>query len=137
MRQPTLDPGVPPAWPLIAIVGVCAAGKSTLAAGLRSRGYNARGILQEHSYVPAMWQRITRPDILIYLDASLANVRRRRNDPGFPDDLYEQELLRLSHARAHCHLYINTDDLTTAEVLIAAVGGLSRQGHPPSHPSEC
>lgn len=127
MRLPTPDPGVLPAGPLIAIVGVCAAGKSTLAAGLRSQGYNARGVLQEHSYVPTMWQKITRPDILVYLDASLDNIRRRRNDPGFPADLYGQELIRLSHARAHCHLYINTDHLTPAEVLAAAVDGLSRQ----------
>ena len=47
--------------PLIAIVGVCASGKSTLAKALRERGYNARQVLQEHSYVPYMWQRITRP----------------------------------------------------------------------------
>lgn len=127
MRQLTSDPGVTPGRPLIAIVGVCAAGKSTLAAGLRNRGYNARGILQEHSYVPTMWQKITRPDILIYLDASLDNVRLRRNDPGFPAELYEQELIRLHHARAHCHFFINTDYLTPAEVLAAAVDGLSRQ----------
>jgi hypothetical protein len=136
MRQPTLDPDLPLAGPLIAIVGVCAAGKSTLAAGLRSRGYNARGILQEHSYVPTMWQKITRPDVLIYLDASLDNVRCRRNDPGFPADLYEQELVRLRHARAHCHLYIDTGYLTSAEVLAAAVDGLSRLGNLPSLPPE-
>lgn len=136
MRRQTPDPGAPPAGPLIAIVGVCAAGKSTLAAGLRSRGYNARGVLQEHSYVQTMWQKITRPDVLIYLDASLENVRRRRNDPGFPADLYEQELIRLRHARAHCHLYINTDDLTPAEVLAAAADGLSRQGNLPWLPPE-
>ncbi|OQA45964.1 MAG: hypothetical protein BWY52_01037 [Chloroflexi bacterium ADurb.Bin325] len=128
MRQPTPDPGAPPAAPLIAIVGVCAAGKTTLAAGLRSRGYHARDILQEHSYVPAMWQRITRPDVLVYLDASLAAVRQRRRDPEFPRDLYEQELARLRHAREHCHLYIHTDALTPAEVLAAALDGLARQG---------
>ncbi len=134
MRLPTPDPGVPPAGPLIAIVGVCAAGKSTLAAGLRARGHNARGILQEHSYVPTMWQRITRPDVLIYLDASLDTVRRRRHDPGFPADLYEQELVRLRHARANCHLYIHTDALTPAEVLAAAVDGLNRADIMPHSP---
>ena len=43
MRLPTPDPGVPPAGPLIAIVGVCAAGKSTLAAGLRAAVETASG----------------------------------------------------------------------------------------------
>ena len=127
MRLPTLEPEVAPVGPLIAIVGVCAAGKTTLAVALRSRGYNARGILQEHSYVPAMWQRITRPDLLIYLDASLETVRRRR-DPAFPRDLFEQELLRLRHARAHCDLYIPTDDLTPDEVLGHALKLLKEEG---------
>ena len=128
MRLPMPDRDVPTVGPLIAIVGVCAAGKTTLAAALRSQGYNARGILQEHSYVPTMWQRITKPDLLIYLDASLETVRRRRNDPGFPLDLYEAECVRLQHARVHCHLYIHTDELTPAEVLSYAVVGLGNEG---------
>lgn len=128
MRLPTLDPEMAPVGSLIAIVGVCAAGKTTLATALRSRGYNARGILQEHSYVPAMWQRITRPDLLIYLDASLDTVRRRRQDPGFPLDLYEQECLRLRHAREHCDLYIKTDDRLPADVLACALALLAQRG---------
>jgi hypothetical protein len=128
MRLPTLDPQELPVGPLIAIVGVCAAGKTTLAAALRSRGYNARGILQEHSYVPTMWQRITRPDLLIYLDASLDSVRRRRNDPSFPLDLYDEECSRLRHARAHCDLYIPTDDHSPAAVLDSALALLTERG---------
>ena len=57
--------------PLIAVVGVCAAGKSTLVQALRAEGFNARQVLQEHSYVPNMWQRITNPDLLIYLDCTI------------------------------------------------------------------
>ena len=56
--------------PLIGIVGPCGAGKTTLAQGLRGKGYRARAIVQEHSYVQDMWQRITKPDILIFLQAS-------------------------------------------------------------------
>ena len=55
--------------PKIGVVGPCAAGKTTLIAGLRNHGYTAKHIAQEHSYVPAMWQLLTNPDILIYLDA--------------------------------------------------------------------
>jgi len=114
------------AAPLIAVVGVCAAGKTTLARALRELGYNARPVLQEHSYVPNMWQRITRPDILIYLAADLETVRRRRRDPYFPTWLFEQELARLSHARAHADIYIDTSDLTPGEVLFRALAGLER-----------
>lgn len=102
---------------LIAVVGVCAAGKTTLVRALRARGFNARQVLQEHSYVPYMWQKITAPDLLIYLDASLETVRRRRADPEFPSWIWDAEQARLAHARAHCHLYIATDDLTPEQVV--------------------
>jgi cytidylate kinase len=103
--------------PLVAVVGVCASGKSSLAANLRARGWNARQVLQEHSYVPDMWRRITDPDILIYLDARLETMRQRRRDPEFPEWLLEQERLRLRHARQHCDIYLATDDLTLDAVL--------------------
>ncbi|OIO92548.1 MAG: hypothetical protein AUK03_09705 [Anaerolineae bacterium CG2_30_64_16] len=103
--------------PLIAVVGVCASGKSTLVAALRARGFNARQVAQEHSYVPDMWLRITRPDLLIYLDAGLAAIRRRRQQADWEEWLLEQEVERLRHARAYCDLYVNTDDLTPDEVL--------------------
>ncbi len=103
--------------PLIAVVGVCAAGKTTLARALREQGYDARPVLQEHSYVPTMWRRITNPDILIYLAADLMTIRWRRRDPEFPVWLWEQELDRLRDARAHAHIVIETDSLTPAEVL--------------------
>jgi hypothetical protein len=120
-----------PAGPLIAVVGVCAAGKTTLAQAMRARGYNVRQVLQEHSYVPYMWQRITAPDLLIYLDAGLETVRRRRNDPEFPAWLYEQELARLAHAREHCDIHIVTDDLTPAAILHQVEARLAARGIAP------
>ncbi|MCX7707740.1 MAG: hypothetical protein N2204_07010 [Anaerolineae bacterium] len=115
--------------PLIAVVGVCAAGKTTLARALRELGYNARPVLQEHSYVPTMWQRITRPDVLIYLAADLETVRHRRRDPYFPVWLFEQELERLRHAREHADIYIDTSPLSPGEVLAYALAGLARLGY--------
>jgi deoxyadenosine/deoxycytidine kinase len=112
--------------PLIAVVGVCASGKSTLVAGLRAHGFNARQVLQEHSYVPYMWQRITDPDLLIYLDCSIDTTRSRRNDRHFEAWILEEERARLQHARAHCDLYIATDDLTPDEILRQAVAFLAR-----------
>ena len=110
--------------PLIAVVGVCASGKSTLTAGLRSAGWNARPVSQEHSYVADMWQRLTNPDILIFLDCALETTRGRRQNPDFPDWLYAAERERLRHARAHADLTILTDALTPAEVLAQAIAFL-------------
>ena len=102
--------------PLIAVVGPCAAGKSLLVRALRERGYNAREVVQEHSYVPAMWQRITQPDLLVYLDVSWEVARQRRStDVGA--DWWAELTHRLRHARQHAHLYVNTDGLTPQEVL--------------------
>jgi shikimate kinase len=114
-----------PADPLVAVVGVCAAGKSTLAHGLRARGWNARQVAQEHSYAPDMWRRITNPDVLVYLDAQLATIRRRRRDPDFPAWLLEAERHRLRHARQHCDIYLPTDDLTPEAVLAQALAALT------------
>jgi cytidylate kinase len=109
--------------PLIAVVGVCAAGKTTLVEGLRALGYNARQVGQEHSYVPYMWQRITRPDILIYLHASYEVVVRRR-EVDYDAAYWQEQERRLAHAAAHAHLVIDTDALTPEEVLARAVAFL-------------
>lgn len=116
----------PRSSPLIAIVGVCASGKSTLAAALRARGYNARQVLQEHSYVAYMWARITRPYLLIYLDCSLSTTRKRRRDPGFPEWIYAAERDRLRHAREHCHIYVDTDPLAPDEIVARVLEQLER-----------
>jgi deoxyadenosine/deoxycytidine kinase len=111
--------------PLIAVVGVCGSGKTTLVGALQELGWNARQVLQEHSYVPYMWQRITHPDVLIYLDATLEIVHLRRRDPDFPHWLLEQEVNRLSYARQQCDLYLDTDPLTPQEVLDHVLSWLS------------
>ncbi len=103
--------------PLVGIVGVCAAGKSTLARGLQERGLDARQISQEHSYVPDMWRRLTNPRYLIYLDCTLETIRARREDAEFPQWLLDAEQTRLAHARQNCDLYVDTSNLTPSEVL--------------------
>ena len=101
---------------LIGLVGPCASGKSTITSKLEARGYKTRHIAQEHSYVKDMWQRVTNPDILIFLQASYSVTIKRRNLNWKEKDYYEQQL-RLAHAREHANLYINTDILTVDEVL--------------------
>lgn len=99
----------------VAIVGPCAAGKTTLAERLRALGYDARQCLQEHSHVTDMWQRIARPEVLIYLDVSHAqSLVRNPNGPDERERAFQQE--RLAHARAHCTLYLDTTSLTIEEV---------------------
>jgi shikimate kinase len=100
----------------VALVGPCASGKSTLAKALHAAGYEARQPAQEHSYVPAMWQKLTQPDILIYLDVDYETiVVRRPKNAGSPQRLDEQHR-RLSHARQHCDFYLDTSNLSMVEV---------------------
>src|SRR5512147_2869337 len=97
--------------PLIGVVGPCGSGKSTLIAGLEMHGYPCRHIAQEHSHVQAMWQIISRPDLLIYLGASFpVSTARRKLDWQEKD--YREQIRRLAHAREHAHLFIDTDRLT-------------------------
>ena len=105
---------------LIGVVGPCGSGKSTLITGLNQHGYTCRHIAQEHSYVPAMWQIITKPDLLIYLHASFQTSTTRRKLKWNEDD-YAEQLYRLSHAREHAHIIINTDDLTPDRILQQAL----------------
>jgi shikimate kinase len=104
----------------VVLVGICGSGKSTLARGLRALGYEVRECGQEHSEVPYMWQVLSRPDVLIYLDAS-EEVTYRRGERHYVRGFVEEERRRLAHARAHSDLYLMTDDLSEAEVLERAV----------------
>lgn len=110
--------------PLIGVVGPCGSGKSTLIAALEQHGYTCRHIAQEHSYVPSMWQVITKPDILIYLHASYPVSTARRRLDWQPKD-YEEQLRRLAHARAHAQIVIDTDPLTPSQVLQTVLKALN------------
>jgi guanylate kinase len=108
---------------LIGIVGPCGSGKSTLVAGLEKHGYHCRHIAQEHSYVKYMWQRITNPDVLIFLECSYENSTFRRKLNWLPAD-HEEQQRRLSHAREHAHIIIDTNFLNPDEVLARALNYL-------------
>ena len=111
----------------IAVVGVCASGKTRLVDGLRALGYDARQVVQEHSYAPDMWQRMARPDVLILLEASLDTIKRRR-EASFGESYLAEQRRRLAHAAAHADLIIHTDELTPDQVLDRAVSFLRGQG---------
>ena len=101
---------------LIGVVGPCGAGKSSLVAGLQARGFSVRHIAQEHSYVPDMWKRLTKPDVLIYLDVSYENTIVRRKLDWTAEE-YAEQLRRLSHARQYADLVIDTNPRTIMQVL--------------------
>lgn len=104
----------------IGVVGPCAAGKTTLIAGLKQRGYQAKHIAQEHSYVPGMWQLLTNPDVLIFLDVSYELTLQRRK-LNWTEAEYQEQQRRLEHARQHADLVLNTDSLTPKEVLARVI----------------
>lgn len=93
---------------------------------MRDAGYNAREVNQEHSYVPTMWQQITKPDVLIYLHVSQEIAGRRRQseaEAAWWDAMQE----RLRHARRHADLRIDTDGLSPQEVFDTAKCFLERR----------
>jgi guanylate kinase len=110
------NPGKLETAPRVVVVGPDAAGKTELVKRLRALGYNARCCAQDHSYVPDMWRRIARADFLIYLDARLDTIARRR-EIYWGQERLDQLNGRLAHARAHCDLYLATDELEAEEVV--------------------
>jgi len=113
--------------PLIKVVGVSASGKSTLVAGLRKRGYNARPASQEHSQVPTMWRRIRPPALLIYLEIDLPTQRQRRPDVVWSARWLATEEKRLAHARQHADLILDTRRMQAADVLARVLAWLDRR----------
>ena len=113
----------PPGKPLIGVVGPCGSGKSTLISGLEKYGFACRHIAQEHSHVQDMWQIISKPSLLIYLEASfpVSTIRCRLD---WQEKDYIEQLRRLAHAREHAHLIIDTDDQTPDQVLQKAMNFL-------------
>jgi thymidylate kinase len=100
---------------LIAIVGPCAAGKSTLADSLDYLDCTFRQVAQEHSYVQEMWKLFTNPDFLIYLDVSYSvSIARSKN--SWKEEIFNKQIERLQHARENADLYIQTDQLEPEEI---------------------
>jgi len=106
----------PSRCPRIVVVGPCAAGKSTLVANLRPKGYDIRSCVQEHSYMPDLWRRFSKAEMLIFLDAQLPTIAQRQRRSDWTQEKLGVQRERLAHARSHCDLYLATDDLTREEV---------------------
>jgi len=101
---------------VLGVVGPCASGKSTLVSALRALDYQVRHIAQEHSYVRDMWRQIGKPDFLIYIDVSY-EVSTQRAGTSWAENIFNNQVHRLKHARQHADLYINSDNLNPRQVL--------------------
>lgn len=115
-----------PRPPRVGVVGVCGSGKSTLVAGLRALGIEARQIDQEHSYVPDLWRRFSEPDVLVYLEASDATIEGRIG-PLLHKSILPAQRQRLVEARSQAQVHVDTDGKSAEEVLhevLVALAGL-------------
>jgi hypothetical protein len=63
-----------------------------------------------------MWEKITQPDLMVYLDVSYpVSMRRKPLDWGRKE--FAEQVRRLGHAREACDIYVHTDQLRPEEVL--------------------
>lgn len=108
--------------PFIAVVGVCASGKSTLVDGLNRLGYKAVTVPQEHSSVRKLWQRLhPGSNILVMLDAQFETTKQRRPTISYGPERLEDQRERLKNARELCDLYLPTDGLDIDKVRQAVI----------------
>ena len=77
-----------------------------------------------------MWQRLTHPDYLVYLEVSFPNTLSRRN-LNWTLAEYQEQLFRLRHALAHANLIVPTDELTPGQVVDFVIAALSENGYVP------
>ncbi|QNO15742.1 hypothetical protein HYG86_13705 [Alkalicella caledoniensis] len=105
----------------IAVVGNCAAGKTTLVKGLKQEGYiNAYNVPQEHSVVLKFWQRYN-PKLLIYLTCSLEEAKKRRPRIAWGQERLEDQKKKLQNAYENKDLLIDTNNLSIDDVLKIAI----------------
>jgi hypothetical protein len=109
----------------VGLVGPCKSGKTLLKRGLNDHGFLVKHIAQEHSYVSDMWQRIAKPDVLIFLEVSYQETLKR-STLSWSENEYSQQIVRLSHAFQHADLIINTSGQTPQQVLNTALEFLAK-----------
>lgn len=113
----------------VVVVGHCASGKSSVVRALRDRGIDAEAVAQEHSAVGDLWNHHN-PDTVVFLDVTLEQVRARRGNPDWPEWIFRLQTERLSDAREHADLIVDTTmgdlDAVTREVVDFLAAGRRR-----------
>lgn len=92
---------------------------------LQHLGFHCRHIAQEHSYVQDMWQRLTNPDVLVYLSVSYEKTLHRRN-LNWNEREYQVQIDRLKHAREHANVFVDTDLLSPEEVCKSVIHSIEK-----------
>ncbi|HEV2527605.1 MAG TPA: hypothetical protein VGT61_04015 [Thermomicrobiales bacterium] len=110
----------------IVIIGTCASGKSTLADNLRTLGYDAQVVAQEHSDIGQLWAR-TGPSVVIALESSLETIRSRRG-PRWSSTVYERQRRRLAPAMHAATVVIDTGTTSPMATLAAAASAIRAAG---------
>ena len=89
---------------------------------LREMGFEAYSVAQEHSAVADLWNHQL-PDYLVFLDVSLDEVRKRRDNPRWPGWIYDLQTARLAPARDRANLVVDTSgaDLSTVIQRVSTV----------------
>jgi hypothetical protein len=72
-----------------------------------------------------MWQRITNPDVLIFLQVSYHTSQERR-PMNWSEAEYNEQQRRLAHAHENADLLIETDDLSIQEVCDRALAFIKK-----------
>jgi adenylate kinase family enzyme len=108
----------------VAIVGPCASGKSTVAEQLRSWGFDAYPVGQEHSIVSDLWRRRA-PDAVVYLEVDYQTVRSRRGE-HWPEAIYQQQQARLADARRHATVIVDTGRAGISQTMARVLAALER-----------
>lgn len=108
----------------IGIVGTCGAGKTELITRLQQHGFQAKHIAQEHSFAPKMWQRLTNPDVLIFLEVSYPQTLERKKF-NWTEQEYQEQRHRLRHAIENADIRVETDRYTPDEIANLVIAQLS------------
>ena len=111
----------------IAVVGVCASGKTALVAGLKAAGFDAYNVAQEHSGIHDFWAK-RHPDILVMIDATMPAIHKRRK-VYWDERRLEVQHQRLADARAHADLYIQTDKYNADQVRDKVINFINAYKH--------
>lgn len=97
----------------VAVVGGCASGKSTISERLKSLGFDAYVVGQEHSDIGDLWRR-QGPDRVVFLEVPLEAVRARRAQT-WPEWLFHRQRQRLVPARQAADVVIDTSRCSVDE----------------------
>lgn len=113
----------------VVIAGPCGSGKSTLVQALSAAGFTARAVAQEHSVIHDLWKHGGKPLALIVLEASSPVITQRRGT-DFPEWLHHEQMERLTSAREHADLVVDTDQRSAEDVSEVVIGFLHTMGLP-------